>query len=420
MRRVVVTGVGVVCPVGNSITKAWNAITEGKSGIATVHGWKDLRIHGEALPITYAGEVKNFHAADYVEQKKDVRRMGRFMHFAIAAGNEAWCKAGLPPKLDGEQSSRAGAIIGVGLSGIDMLFNGYDQVHEKGPRRLSPFFIPAIVANLAPGHLAIKYNLRGPNYAPSSACASGNHAIGEAFTHIRTGTSDLMLCGGTEAALHPVAICGFHAMRALAIGCDDCPQLASRPFDKGRSGFVMGEGAGMLVLEELEHARRRRAEILAEVVGYGNTCDAFHMTQPSPNGEGAAAAMSQALDMGQLRPDQVDYINAHGTSTQMNDVTETRAIKTVFGEHAKELMISSTKSMTGHLLGAAGGVEAVFSVMALATQVVPPTINYQTPDPECDLDYVPNVATSAPLNAVVSNSFGFGGTNAVLAFKKFV
>jgi 3-oxoacyl-[acyl-carrier-protein] synthase II len=419
MQRVVVTGLGLVCPVGNSTSTAWQNLVAGRSGIASIKEWKEMRVHGEPLPVTYAGQLKGFIAEDYVEPKKDVRRMARFMHLAMAAASEAWKQAGLPATLEGEQSERAGAIVGVGLSGIDVIIHGHNQMFEKGPGRLSPFSIPGAIANLAPGRLAIKYNLRGANYALSSACTSGSHAIGESFMRIRLGLSDVMLCGGSEAALHPVAVCGFHAMRALAVGFDECAHLASRPFDKDRRGFVMGEGAGILVLESLEHARRRGAEILAEMVGYGNTCDAFHITQPPEGGEASSRAMEDALAMGELLAEHVDYINAHGTSTYFNDMTETKAIKAVFGPHAYRLMVSSSKSMTGHLLGAAGGVEAVFSILSLVTGVVPPTINYQTPDDDCDLDYVPNEARRGEINVVLSNSFGFGGTNAVLAFKKF-
>jgi 3-oxoacyl-[acyl-carrier-protein] synthase II len=388
------------------------------SGIDVIPEWNDVDIAGEKLDVVIGGQVKNFKAEEFIEPKKDIRRMDRFIQFAIAAGKQAWQHAGLPDRLEGEESERAGTIVGVGLVGLPSLLESYDTYLQKGPNRVSPFFIPSTISNLAPGHLAIKHNLRNANWTAVSACASGNHAIGEAFMHIREGRSDVMLCGGAESAMHPIAVAGFDAMHALCASKNDRPKEASRPFEKNRDGFVMGEGCGMLVLEEFDHARKRGATMIAEIVGFGSTSDAFHITAPAEGGEGAQRAMQSALRMGGLRLDDVGYINAHGTSTPFNDLAETQAIKEVFGDHASHLMVSSTKSMTGHLLGAAGGVEAIFSALTLQTGIIPPTINYVEADPECDLDYVPNIAREKRVDAVLSNSFGFGGTNAVLAFRR--
>lgn len=413
MRRVVVTGLGCLAPVGNSPEEAFASLVKGQSGIELVPEWQNQ------LSVHIAGQVKNFKPEDWIEPKKDIRRMDRFIQLSLAAGIQAWRQAGLPDRLDDASGNRAGTLIGTGLMGIHALLESYDTLKTKGPDRVSPFFIPAIIANLAPGHLAIRYNLRGPNWTSVSACASGAHGIGEAFMHIRGDRTDIMLAGGTESALHPIAVAGFNAMHALCKTHNDNPQAASRPFDAKRSGFVMGEGAGMLVLEELGHAQKRGAKILAEIVGYGSTSDAHHITAPAEQGEGAGRAMQQALDMACLAPNKVDTINAHGTSTHFNDLSETQAIKSVFGEHAYKLAVSSTKSMTGHLLGAAGGVEAVFSVMSLMHNQIPPTINLENPDPDCDLDYVPNKARDQLVRVAMSNSFGFGGTNAVLLFQKY-
>lgn len=419
VRRVVITGLGLISPVGNSVAEGWSNIVNGHSGIDTVDAWKNTLWAGEPIGVTIGGEVKNFNPEDYIEPKKDIRRMDRILQFAIAAGKQAWEHAGLPPKLDDEAGNRAGAIVGVGLIGLNSLLDAYEVLKTKGPRRVTPFLIPSIISNLAPGYLAIRYNLRGANWSCVSACASGTHGIGEAFMHIQSGRADLMMAGGAESSMHAIAIAGFDSMHALCSSKNDDPKRASRPFDKGRDGFVMGEGAGILVLEELEHAKKRNANILAEVVGYGSTNDAFHITAPAENGEGAQRAMRDALKMASVNPSEVGYINAHGTSTPFNDKSETDAIKAVFGVHAKSLMVSSTKSMTGHLLGAAGGVEAVFSTLSITKGIIPPTINYETPDPECDLDYVPNKAREARVDFAMSNSFGFGGTNAVLLFKRF-
>lgn len=419
MRRVVVTGLGTVCPVGNSPNVAWQSIIRGESGIDTITSWKNDLFAEKKLNVTIGGEVKEFDPALWVEPKKDVRRMDRFIQLAFAAGKQAWQSSGLPDKLLDDEGDRAGVTIGVGLVGLQTLLDNYKILQEKGPDRISPFFIPAIISNLAAGHLAIKYNLRNANWAIVSACASGAHGIGEAFMQIAENRADVMLAGGAESAMHPLAVSGFNAMHALCASKNDDPKSASRPFDKNRDGFVMGEGAGVMVLEDLEHAQKRGANILAEIIGYGSTSDAFHITAPAENGEGAQRAMQMALDMAKINPEAVEYINAHGTSTYYNDKAETDAIKAVFKDHAYRLMVSSTKSMTGHLLGAAGGVEAVFSVLALMHQTVPATINYETPDPDCDLDYVPNHARETNVEVVMSNSFGFGGANAVLLFKKF-
>ncbi len=419
MRRVVVTGLGVVCPVGNSATDAWHALINSQSGIDTILSWRDDLFAGESLGVHIGGEVKNFNAEDWIEPKKDARRMDRFIQLTLAAGKQAWQQAGFPARLNNEDGDRAGVIVGVGLIGLQVLLDNYDNLKTRGPKRVSPFFIPGTVSNLAPGQLAIRHNLRNANWTSVSACASGAHAIGEAFMHIRENRSDVMLAGGSESAMHPLAVSGFNNMHALCASKNNDPKSASRPFDKNRDGFVMGEGAGMLVLEALEHAQKRGAVILAEMIGYGSTSDAFHITAPSEQGEGAQRAMRMALQMGNAQAEHVGYINAHGTSTFYNDKAETEAIKMVFGDHAKKLMVSSTKSMTGHLLGAAGGVEAAFSVLTLVEKVIPPTINYDTPDPDCDLDYVPNLARDACVDVVMSNSFGFGGTNAVLLMKRW-
>jgi 3-oxoacyl-[acyl-carrier-protein] synthase II len=420
MHRVVVTGLGVVCPVGNSATDAWHALISSQSGIDTIASWQNSLFAGEPLGVTIGGAVKNFRAEDWVEPKKDARRMDRFIQLTLAAGKQAWQQAGLPTRLDNEEGNHAGTIVGIGLIGLQVLLDNYDNLKIHGPKRVSPFFIPGTISNLATGQLAIRHNLRNTNWTSVSACASGAHAIGEAFMHIRGGRANIMLAGGSESAMHPLAVCGFNNMHALCSSKNNDPKSASRPFDRNRDGFVIGEGAGLLVLETLEHAEKRGAVILAEMIGYGSTSDAFHMTTPSQQGEGAQRAMRNALQMSNTAAEQVDYINAHGTSTTYNDKAETEAIKLVFGDHAKKIMVSSTKSMTGHLLGAAGGVEAVFSVLALVKKTIPPTINYETPDPDCDLDYVPNFARDAYVNVVMSNSFGFGGTNAVLLMKRWL
>ncbi|USN51957.1 MAG: beta-ketoacyl-ACP synthase II [Myxococcales bacterium] len=418
-RRVVVTGLGVLCPVGNTVEESWTALLEGKSGINTIHAWAENKWANENLGVTIGGEVKNFDPANFIEPKKDIRRMGRFIHLAMAASQEAWRMAQLPDKLDDEMGNRAGCVLGVGMIGMEVFTDNYDALLEKGPRRVSPFFIPGTISNLAPGQIAIRRNLRLDNWSVVSACASGTHAIGEAFSHIKYGRADLMLCGGAESALHPMSAAGFNSMHALCSSKNDQPKKASRPFDKTRDGFVMGEGAGIFILEELEHAKKRNAPIIAELVGYGSTCDAHHITAPSENGEGAQRAIRQALACANLSPKDISYINAHGTSTPLNDKYETIAIKSVFGDHAYQVPVSSTKSMTGHLLGAAGGVEGVFSAMAIKTDMMPPTINLEYPDPQCDLDYIPNKARTGTVEVAMSNSFGFGGANAVIILRKY-
>jgi 3-oxoacyl-[acyl-carrier-protein] synthase II len=371
------------------------------------------------MGVTIGGEVKNFNAEDFVEPKKDVRRMGRFIHLALAASQEAWNMAALPDRLDDESGNKAGCVLGVGMIGMEVLTDNYDALITRGPRRVSAFFVPGTISNLAPGHIGIRRNARLDNWTVVSACASGTHAIGEAFSQIKSGRADLMICGGSESAMHPLAVAGFNNMQALCANSNDNPKEASRPFDKNRSGFVMGEGAGILILEELERAKKRNAPIIAEIIGYGSTCDAHHITAPAAEGEGAQRAMHQALAVAKISPQDVDYINAHGTSTPLNDRLETIAIKKVFGDHAYKLRISSTKSMTGHLLGAAGGVEAVFTAMSIDNNAMPPTINLDNPDPECDLDYIANKARYDSVKIAMSNSFGFGGANAVIVMKKF-
>jgi 3-oxoacyl-[acyl-carrier-protein] synthase II len=408
--RVVVTGLGAVTPVGNSVPEYWAALCEGRSGIGPITHFDASR-----LDTRIAGEVKGFDPTRFFE-KKDVKKMDRFIHLAVAAGIEAAEDA----KADFAQvdSTRAGCLIGSGIGGIQTIIEWHKILLDRGPGRISPFFVPSLIANMASGQLSIRYRLKGPNSAVSTACATGNHAIGDAFKVIQRGDADLMLAGGSEAILIELCVAGFSNMKALSTRNDE-PARASRPFDADRDGFVPGEGAGVIVLESLEHARRRGARIYAEIVGYGMTADAHHMTAPDPEGDGAMRAMAGALRDAGLAPEAVGYINAHGTSTPYNDRTETQAIKRVFGDHAHRLAVSSTKSMIGHLLGAAGGVEAVATVLALHQGILPPTINYDTPDPECDLDYVPNVARKAEVEVALSNGFGFGGTNATLAFRRF-
>ncbi|MEM7494718.1 MAG: beta-ketoacyl-ACP synthase II [Myxococcota bacterium] len=418
MRRTVVTGMGLVCPVGNSVPQAWSALVQGKSGIDTVPRWRDGRWQGKQLAVTVGGEVKDFRPEEWVQPAKDIRRMDRFIQLALAASQQAWDQAGFPQRLTDEAGNRAGTVVGVGLLGMDLLLKTHEVLLEQGPDRVSPFLVPGMIANLAPGHLSMRHNLRGANWSVASACASGTHAIGEALMHIQHGEADVMLAGGAESVMHPLAVAGFHSMRALCASKNESPARASQPFDRERDGFVMGEGAGLLVLEEYEHAKRRGADILAELVGYGFSSDAHHITAPAPRGEGAQRAMRGALAMAQMSPEDVDYMNAHGTSTPYNDTSETQAIHAVFGACARKLQLSSTKSMTGHLLGAAGGVEAVFSIQALRQSELPPTINYHTPDPECDLDYIPNEARACAIETAMSNSFGFGGANAVLLFRR--
>jgi 3-oxoacyl-[acyl-carrier-protein] synthase II len=409
-RRVVITGVGMVTPLGTGVEANWEAACAGRSGIRRIG-----RFDPTDLPSTVAGEVRDFTPETWID-RKDVKKMDLFIQYALAAAQMAVDNARLPAPLP--DPPRAGAIVGVGIGGVISVEEMAGHVVNREHRRISPFFVPRLIPNMAAGHVAMRFGARGPSYATTSACSSGAHAIGEASVLIRDGRQDVMLAGGTEAPICYLAVAGFAAMRALASNFNDEPERASRPFDRRRTGFVIGEGAGMLVLEELEHARRRGATILAELVGYGANCDAYHMTQPSPEGAGAAECMALALADAGIAPADVGYINAHGTGTPYNDEAETQAIKRVFGELAPGLAVSSTKSMTGHLLGAAGAVETIFTVLALSRGMLPPTINLDEPDPACDLDYVAHHAREKMLVAALTNSFGFGGTNVSLALRR--
>ena len=410
-RRVVATGAGVISPVGNTLEKFWDSLTSGRSGITRLT-YFDV----EKFSSKVAGMADDFNPEDYFSPK-ETKRMDKFVQFALAASKMALDHSAIDhEKIDAD---RVGVLIGSGVGGLTAIEDQHVILMEKGPRRLSPFFIPMLIINMASGAVAMHYGFKGPNSAVSTACATGTHAIGDAFRMIARDVADLILAGGSEAALTPMGFGGFCAMRALTTSRNDEPERASRPFDRTRDGFVMSEGAGVVVLEELEHARKRGAPIMGEVIGYGMSADAHHMTAPAPNGDGAFRAMRAALQSASLSPDAVSYINAHGTSTELNDRLETEAIKALFGEHAHKLAISSTKSHMGHLLGASGGVEAVAALLALKNNVVPPTINYEEPDPECDLDYVPNTSREMNVEFALSNSFGFGGTNATLVFKEF-
>ena len=409
-RRVVVTGLGLVTPVANSVEGTWAALIEGKSGADYIK-----KFDTEKFPVRFACEVKNFDPLNYVE-KKEARKMGAFIHYAVAASQEAVNDSGL--KITDEIAENVGTYISSGIGDFWAIEREHEKLLKDGPGRVSPFFIPSAIVNLAAGQVSIRHNAKGPNSATATACSAGAHAIGDSFKIIQRGDADAMICGGAESAITPMSVAGFAALRALSTRNED-PLHASRPFDLERDGFVIGEGAGIIVLEELEFARRRGARIYAEIVGYGMTGDAFHITMPDDSGSGAVRVMQKTIHDAGIKPEEVGYINAHGTSTPYNDKFETMAIKKTFGEHAYKIAISSTKSMTGHLLGAAGGVEGVFSVLALGRGVLPPTINYITPDPECDLDYVPNKAREAHLNYALSNSFGFGGTNAAILFKRY-
>ena len=408
-RRVVVTGVGLVSPLGTGVEKNWEALLQGRSGIRRLS-----RFPAEGFASQIAGEVPDFRAEDYIEPK-EIKKMDPFIQYALAAARMAMDDSSL--KIDGPAAEGVGVIIGVGLCGIETIESTKEALLSGGPRKISPFFIPKVISNLAAGQVAIRYGAKGVNWTPTSACASGTHAIGEAFHLIRRGIQDAVITGGAEAAITPLGVGGFSAMKALSTRNDE-PEQASRPFDKDRDGFVIGEGSGMLILEEREQALRRGARIYAEVIGYAANGDASHMTAPSPDGEGAARCMRLALKDAGIAPTDIDYINAHGTSTEYNDANETTAIKSVFGEAAAQLAVSSTKSMTGHLLGAAGAIEGVYSVLALHHGMIPPTINYQNPDPACDLDYVPNQARKAEIQVALSNSFGFGGTNGCVIFRR--
>jgi 3-oxoacyl-[acyl-carrier-protein] synthase II len=408
-RRVVVTGLGLVCPIGNTVAEAWSGALAGKSGISRI-------THFDASPLSsqIAGEVKNFDVASYLSAK-EARRMDRFIHLGMAAGVQAIKDSGL--QVTEANAIRIGVNIGSGIGGLPMIEDTHNDVLAASPRKISPFFIPGTIINMISGNLSIMYGLKGPNLAMVTACTTSAHCIGEAGRLIEYGDCDVMVAGGAEATITMLAVGGFSAARALSTRNDD-PATASRPWDRDRDGFVLGEGAGVLVLEELDHAKRRGANIYAELAGYGMSGDAYHMTAPQEDGEGAARCMANALRNAGLDHRDVDYINAHGTSTPLGDLAETTALKRCFGDHAKKLAVSSTKSMTGHLLGAAGGVEAIFSVLAIRDQVAPPTANLRNQDPACDLDYVPIEARSMPIRATLSNSFGFGGTNGTLIFKQ--
>ena len=409
MRRVVVTGVGVVSPLGTGNLKNWDAVVAGRSGIGPI-----TRFDTSDMPVKIAGEVKDFVAEDFID-KKEIKKMDLFIQYSLAAAQFAMEDSGLI--VTEENATRVGVIVGAGLGGLTTIERYHTSLLEGGYKKISPFFIPMLIINLAPGHISMKFGAKGPNISSVSACATGTHSIGDAYHIIKRGDADAMIAGGTESTVTPLGIGGFAVMKALSTRNDD-PAAASRPFEKNRDGFILAEGAGIVVLEEYESARKRGAKIYGEIVGYGLTGDAYHMTAPAPEGEGAARCIKMALDGAGINPEDVTYINAHGTSTPFNDLNETLAIKSVFGPHAEKLMVSSTKSMTGHMLGAAGGVEAVFTLLAMEKGVIPPTINYDEPDPDCDLDYVPNTAREKKISYALSNSFGFGGTNATLLFKK--
>jgi 3-oxoacyl-[acyl-carrier-protein] synthase II len=409
-RRVVVTGVGLLSSVGIGTEATWQSILAGQSGIGRITSFDAAK-----FACQIAGEVHGFDPSRYIE-KKEIKKMGRFIQFAIAASDCALSSAGF--RVDPGEAERVGIYIGSGIGGFEVIEREHQTLLEHGPRRISPFFIPATIVNLASGYVSIRTGAKGPNSATATACTTSAHSIGDSFRMIQHGDADVMICGGTEACITPMGIGGFAAMRALSTRNQE-PQRASRPWDLDRDGFVVGEGAGILVLEELEHARRRGARILAECVGYGMSGDAFHVTAPPPDGEGAVRVMRNALRDAGLEPSQIQYVNAHGTSTEVGDRAETAALKRCFGEQAYKLAVSSTKSMTGHLLGGAGGLEAGLTVLALRDQVAPPTINYETPDPECDLNYVPNQARPMRIDYALTNSFGFGGTNGALIFKRY-
>ncbi len=411
-RRVVITGIGVVSPVGIGKEQFWQALLSGKSGTKKIASFDPTNFDSQV-----AGEITDFNASQYIP-KKELRRVDRFIQFAIYAAMQAAEDAGLDVPLKGEEANRYGVIIGSGIGGLHTLEREYRVLMDKGPGRVSPFTIPMMIVNLAAGHVSIYLGLKGPNSCVSTACATGTHAIGDAFRQIQLGYADMMFAGGSEAAITPMGIAGFCALKALSTYNDE-PEKASRPFDATRNGFVMGEGSGIVVLEELEHAKRRGARIYGEVVGYSMTGDAYHITAPDPEGDGGARAMALAIKDAGLKPEDVDYINAHGTSTKLNDKLETMAIKKVLGDHSKNVAISSTKSMTGHLLGAAGAIEFVATTLSVYEDKVHPTINYENPDPECDLDYVPNTMREMKVDVAMSNSLGFGGHNTTIVIKKY-
>ena len=409
-KRVVITGIGIISPIGNSKSDFWSSLIGGKGGIGPNTKF-DVSEHTSKI----AGEVKNFDASHLINSK-EARRMDGFVQYALVAADEAIKDAKLD--LQSENPERMGCIVSSGIGGLITIEEQHKIFLEKGPKRISPFLIPMLIINMASGQIAINYNLRGPNFAVVTACASSNHGIGEAYRIIQNSKADVMVVGGSENAITPLGLAGFCSARALSTRNDD-PEHASRPFDKERDGFIMAEGAAIIILESLEHALARNADIVAEIVGYGATCDAYHMTAPDPEARGAVRSMELALEDAGISPDEVDYINAHGTSTRLNDKIESKAIKLAFKEHAKKLMVSSTKSMTGHMLGAAGAIEASATALALKEGIIPPTINYSVPDPDCDLDYVPNEARKVDFSIALSNSLGFGGHNATIAIKKF-
>ena len=409
-KRVVVTGMGIISPLGTGVEKNWEAICQSKSGIAPI-----TRFDTSDFVSKIAGEVKDFNPEDYMD-KKEIKKMDIFIQYALATGKMAIQDSQL--EIDESNADRVGVLVGAGLGGLSTIEKYHSILLEKGPKKISPFFIPMLIVNLAPGQISIYFGARGPNSSVVTACATGNHSIGEAFKIIQRGDADAMIAGGAESVITPLAVGGFSSMKALSTRNDE-PERASRPFEKDRDGFVIAEGTGVLILEDLKHALKRGANIHAEIVGFGCNGDAYHISAPSPNGIGAAKCMEISMRDAGINYDEIDYINAHGTSTPLNDMSETMAMKTVFKDHAKKVAVSSTKSMTGHLLGAGGGVEAVYSILAIKHGVIPPTINYETPDPECDLDYVPNTPREAKVGFAMSNSFGFGGTNATLIFKEF-
>lgn len=409
-RRVVVTGLGAISPVGNTASETWSSVLSGKSGAAEI-----TKFDTTGFPVKFAAEVKGFDPFDHFE-KKELKRVGHFTQYAVAAADEAMRDSGL--QITQDNAENIGTYISSGIGDFKRIEDEHTVLLTKGPRSVSPFFMASVFANLAAGNVSIRHGAKGPNSSTSTACAASNHAIGDSFRIIERGDADAMICGGAEATITPMAMAGFAAMKALSTRNDD-PARASRPFDLGRDGFVVGEGSGILVLEELEHAKARNAKIYAEIVGYGLTGDAFHITAPDETQSGVIRSMKRAILSAEIEPQSIDYINVHGTSTPLGDISETLAIKKLFGKHAYKLAISSTKSMTGHLLGAAGGIEAVISILAIRDQILPPTINYETPDPECDLDIVPNTARPSEINYALSNGFGFGGTNASIIFKKF-
>ena len=409
-RRVVVTGLGLVTPLGTGVEKTWVNLCAGKSGIAPI-----TKFDTSEFQVQIAAEVKDFEAEEYID-KKVAKHLELFVQYAVASAGMAVKDAGLV--IDESNARRIGVVTGNGIGGLPAIEKYHQICLERGPKRITPFFIPMVISNMSAGQVSILNGAKGPNLSVTTACAAGTHAVGEAFRMVAEGICDAAITGGSESTVCSLAVGGFNAMKALSKRNDD-PEKASRPFDRDRDGFIIAEGGGMLIIEELEHARKRGARIYAEVMGYGLSGDAYHMAAPPDDGDGAVRCMQMALNDAGMQPEEIDYVNAHGTSTPLNDVVETRAIKTVFGSHAAKLAISSTKSMTGHMLGGAGGIESVFTALSIYHQIMPPTINLENPDPECDLDYVPNEARKAPIRAAMSNSFGFGGTNAVLIMKQF-